>query len=315
MGPPWTVHTLKELVRVHRPSLDFISKTKCKARRCDGIKEAVNYFGLGVDSVGKGRGLLLLWRIDIDVWLQSFSNHHIDVKVKSEECPEHWCFNGLYGYAEVINPKEGWKLLRGLSQVSIRPWLCAGDFNEVLDQQEKQGTLLRAQWQIRDFRNCLQDCGLQDLGNQQRGSCFQWPRCLIKKLQGSDHAAVWVVLDGVMQSNSPRRTKRFHFEAAWCSAPECADVIQHTWSSVMVANSQASVLERIRATHVSLLRWNFGGFGNIRGKVRALEKRICDLRALSPSHDCKEEINRSRTSLEDWLGKEEILWKQMAKAH
>ncbi|KAL0360942.1 UNVERIFIED_CONTAM: hypothetical protein Sradi_3778700, partial [Sesamum radiatum] len=130
-------HTLKELVHIHKPDLIFISETKCKAKRCDRIKEAVNYFGLGVDLVGKGGGLLLLWHKDINVWLQFFSNHHVDVTVKSKECPDHWRFTGFYGYAEVTRRKEGWKLLRGLSQMSVRPWLCVGDFIEVLDQQEK----------------------------------------------------------------------------------------------------------------------------------------------------------------------------------
>ncbi|KAL0443902.1 UNVERIFIED_CONTAM: hypothetical protein Slati_2112900 [Sesamum latifolium] len=181
------VHTAKKRVQVgvdssgsdsmsaetaSQPGLVFISEIKCKARRCERIKETVNYFGLGVDFVGKGGALILLWCNDIDVWLQSFSNHHVDITVKSDEYPERWRFTGFYGYSEVTKRKEGWNLVRRLSQVSVQPWLCVGDFNEALDQQEKQGTLLQAQWRIRYFRSCLQDCGLQDLGFQ--GNLFTW---------------------------------------------------------------------------------------------------------------------------------------------
>ncbi|KAL0401242.1 UNVERIFIED_CONTAM: hypothetical protein Slati_4154100 [Sesamum latifolium] len=67
IGPPWTVRTLTELVKLHRPNLVFLSETKCKARRVDRIKNVVSYNGIGVDSVGKGGGLALLWRKDIDV--------------------------------------------------------------------------------------------------------------------------------------------------------------------------------------------------------------------------------------------------------
>ncbi|KAL0361355.1 UNVERIFIED_CONTAM: hypothetical protein Sradi_3820000 [Sesamum radiatum] len=107
MGPPWTVRTLTETMRLHRPGLVFISETKCKARRCDRIKESLNYHGLGVDSIGNGRRLLLFWRKDIDVWLQSFSAHHIDVMVKPNDCPARWRFTGFSGYSELAKQKEG----------------------------------------------------------------------------------------------------------------------------------------------------------------------------------------------------------------
>ncbi|KAL0439100.1 UNVERIFIED_CONTAM: hypothetical protein Slati_2393000 [Sesamum latifolium] len=116
LGPPWTVRTLKDLIQLHRPDLVFISETKCKSRRCDRIKNLVNYHRVGVDSVGKGGGLLLLWRKDIDVWLQSFSAHHIDVSIKSDDCPDRWRFTGFYGYPDVARRKEGWNLLRTLSK-------------------------------------------------------------------------------------------------------------------------------------------------------------------------------------------------------
>ncbi|KAL0378893.1 UNVERIFIED_CONTAM: hypothetical protein Sradi_3194800 [Sesamum radiatum] len=77
---------------------------------------------------------------------------------------DRWRFTGFYGYPEVANRKEGWNLLRRLSKESNRLWVCVGDFNEILAQHEKQGSLPRTLWQIRDFRECLSDCGLQDIG-------------------------------------------------------------------------------------------------------------------------------------------------------
>ncbi|KAL0370777.1 UNVERIFIED_CONTAM: hypothetical protein Sangu_0395800 [Sesamum angustifolium] len=84
--------------------------------------------------------------------------------VKFKECPTQRRFTGFYGNPDVARRKETWNLLRNLAKVSMRPWFCGGDFNEILVQHEKQGTLSRAQWQINAFRACLSDCGLQDLG-------------------------------------------------------------------------------------------------------------------------------------------------------
>ncbi|KAL0421016.1 UNVERIFIED_CONTAM: hypothetical protein Slati_3124500 [Sesamum latifolium] len=112
IGFPWTVRTLTELNKLHRSGLVFLSKTKCKARRVDRIKNLVNYNGIGVYSVGKGGGLLLLWRKDVEVWLQSSSVHHINATVRSATCPDRWRFPGFYGHPEVANRKEGWSLMR-----------------------------------------------------------------------------------------------------------------------------------------------------------------------------------------------------------
>ncbi|KAL0395299.1 UNVERIFIED_CONTAM: hypothetical protein Slati_4496100 [Sesamum latifolium] len=78
---------------------------------------------------------------------------------------EGWRFTGLYGHPEAARGEETWRLLRRLSQMSSKPWLCAGDFNEILSQDEKTGAL-QPRRQIEDFRSCLAFCQLVYLGVQ-----------------------------------------------------------------------------------------------------------------------------------------------------
>ncbi|KAL0321707.1 UNVERIFIED_CONTAM: Retrovirus-related Pol polyprotein from transposon TNT 1-94 [Sesamum calycinum] len=61
---------LTEQIRLHRPILVFLSKTKCKTRRVDRLKERLNYNSIRVDSHGKGGGLMLLWWKDTEVELE-----------------------------------------------------------------------------------------------------------------------------------------------------------------------------------------------------------------------------------------------------
>ncbi|KAL0402013.1 UNVERIFIED_CONTAM: hypothetical protein Slati_4231200 [Sesamum latifolium] len=63
-------------------------------------------------------------------------------------------------------------MLRRLAQVSVRPWLVVGDFNEILSQQEKQGILQRVQWKINGFRDYFHECDLHDIGFE--GNIFTW---------------------------------------------------------------------------------------------------------------------------------------------
>ena len=42
-----------------------------------------------------------------------------------------------YGYPEHSRRREAWDMLIQLSQNSKLPWVCVGDFNDLLDQSEK----------------------------------------------------------------------------------------------------------------------------------------------------------------------------------
>ncbi|KAL0404654.1 UNVERIFIED_CONTAM: hypothetical protein Sradi_2106200 [Sesamum radiatum] len=100
---------------------------------------------------------MLLWRKDVNVIVHSYSVSHIDAVIAKEDGIEGWRFTGVYGHLEAAKRIESWKLLRSLRRSSIRPWLCAGDFNEILSQDEKAGAP-RPRKQIEEFRDCLFDC-------------------------------------------------------------------------------------------------------------------------------------------------------------
>lgn len=60
--------------------------------------------------------------------------------------------------------KEFWQLLASLKLLSPMPWLCVGDFNEIVEQAEKRGAASRSIGQMDLFKQTLEDCQLCDLG-------------------------------------------------------------------------------------------------------------------------------------------------------
>ncbi|KAL0331521.1 UNVERIFIED_CONTAM: hypothetical protein Sangu_1697600 [Sesamum angustifolium] len=72
----------------------------------------------------------------------------MDVSVNLDEAGDWWRFTGIYGELDIGKRSEFWNLLCRLHHQLVRPWLCAGDFNEILAHSEKKGDPLRVEWQI-----------------------------------------------------------------------------------------------------------------------------------------------------------------------
>ncbi|KAL0338469.1 UNVERIFIED_CONTAM: putative mitochondrial protein [Sesamum angustifolium] len=161
LGGPWTVQYLGDLIRDYRPALVFVAETKCSSRHIDRLKRKFDMHGVSVDSRGKSGGLALLWSRTTDVLLQNYSVNHIDVSMKLAEDQDWWRFTGIYGEPDNSKRECTWGLLSRLRKQSNHPWLCAGDFNEILDHSEKLGGPQRPVWQIRRFREALADCSRQ----------------------------------------------------------------------------------------------------------------------------------------------------------
>jgi exonuclease III len=85
LGNPRAVRDLRQLVREKKPKLVFIVETKMHHHRLDFLKAKLGMENLfGVDSVGKGGGLCLLWKNGVEVNIQNYSRRHINAEVKME---------------------------------------------------------------------------------------------------------------------------------------------------------------------------------------------------------------------------------------
>ena len=62
--------------------------------------------------------------------------NHIDALILTDpQTPQR--LTGFYGWLEEQNKLESWRLLRHLHSRSLVPWICCGDFNEILSLEEK----------------------------------------------------------------------------------------------------------------------------------------------------------------------------------
>lgn len=69
----------------------------------------------------------------------------------------------VYARCSVLERLELWEELEYISAHHQKPWVIGGDFNVVLDEEEKQGGLPFTQLEAMDFAQCINNCGLEEL--------------------------------------------------------------------------------------------------------------------------------------------------------
>ena len=90
----------------------------------------------------------------------------------------------VYGEAQTPERHKTWESLKYIKASSPLPWMCIGDFNEVLHRSEHVGVQERSHAQIEGFREMVDVCGLYDLGYTGRSWTFK------KKVAGGEFCRV-----------------------------------------------------------------------------------------------------------------------------
>lgn len=107
--------------------------------------------------------------------LISYSKRHVLVEVKETRyCSDVWFACGIYGWAERSHKLKTWDLPKK-SREDVRGFMIVfGDFNEILNLDEKERGGVMQDRDMMAFRDFLDEYGFRDLGF--RGSSFTWSR-------------------------------------------------------------------------------------------------------------------------------------------
>lgn len=93
-----------------------------------------------MDCEGRSGGLALMWKDDIKLFVLSYSKHHIDALIISNDSNNtKWHITGVYGHPDIVYKTEIWNLIMSLFRADGKAWLVFGDFNESLKISEKWG--------------------------------------------------------------------------------------------------------------------------------------------------------------------------------
>lgn len=197
------------------------------------------------------------------------------------------------------------------------PWICAGDFNAILNAKERKGGLQTRRTGCKMFRVVLEDNCLHDMGLQ--GSLFAWnwgdlyqrldraicnedwmtfaPDSSIRHLHRlkSDHRPILLSTNSSISSMANRP---FRFLANLLIHTEFNSLVRGTW------NTTVDVVTNIKGFLESVREWNNKVFGNIFARKRKLIGELRKVQKALKNHNSPRLSSHEvelRTKIEDTL--------------
>ncbi|XVE89269.1 hypothetical protein DITRI_Ditri19aG0189600 [Diplodiscus trichospermus] len=209
-------------------------------------------FKISAEVVDSG-GLVLMWRVEINLEIMSYSRNHIDSRIKGEADDRVWRFIGVYEEPETGKRKHTWELLRWLGSQNDLPWFCIGNFNEILSVDEKWGGS-QFTWSRGIRENAIFERLDRGFGTESWSELF--PASVEKHIVStySDHCPLLFefMKEGI---KSVKRKRHFRFENWWIPYDSCKQIIEQGWGS-NEAHNVADIVEKLKHCGEALDVWN-----------------------------------------------------------
>lgn len=290
-------------------------------------------FASNEDQGGK---IWLLWGEEIDVVVLSASNQFIHCSVKDRVSNAEFFASFIYAKCTVKEIIDLWQDLMNLAAAVNMPWMVGGDFNTILNADEKIGRVDASLISMNDFRDCVDACGLMDCGytgskftwsNNQAGQnrvWGRWDRILVNSVWisslpmltvehlpriSSDHSPLIASLPGYHK----RGMSPFRFQRMWTLSNSFIPFVQNNRNcDCLLSAAMERLAFKVKNLRSRLKFWNKHIFGDVFLKRKDLEEKILQ-RELALQEEwtpeLNTEINRAKAEYKLALLQEEVYWK------
>ena len=101
-----------ELVQRWDPKIVFLLETKIKKKAMEKVMEKIKFVnGLIVPRNGRGGGLAMLWKREVDLEIMGYSKSFIDAIITEQSSGFKWRITGFYKNLEAHRRKDSWENL------------------------------------------------------------------------------------------------------------------------------------------------------------------------------------------------------------
>ncbi|CAM8914551.1 unnamed protein product [Rhodiola kirilowii] len=128
----------------------------------------------------------------------------------------------------------------------------------------------------------------------------------------SDHCPIVLFMQGRRCRGSGRSTPSFKFEPMWFRHSSFKEEMRKIWNND--ASRVMPLSEKLSCCGEKLRRWNEFTFGNVQRNITQLKEHIDALQRQERTITLIQEEAAATANLDEWLAREELLWKQRSRA-
>ena len=121
---------------------------------------------------GSAGGLCMIWKNGLTIKSVEHNKNMIAIKISKAVCD--WLLVGFYGPAYHSKKKKAWENLFALLESHQGPWVCLGDFNFMVNDNETSGSSKGGSSTTNYLKELMAELGAIDLGFT--GSKFTWAK-------------------------------------------------------------------------------------------------------------------------------------------
>jgi len=248
-----------------------------------------------VSPVGLAGGLVVFWNAQMQLSIERHNAHFIDLLCTAHPRSSPMRITCIHAPSVYLQRQQLWQELRQISSYNNLPWICIGDFNEIMYHWEKVGKKFADSYRMQSFRSFIDSCSLMDVHS--KGCAFTWVNnragdnevkerldrllCTIEwrisypaaevfalPAIASDHSPLLLLTDGPKQ----KRYKSFIFEAFWVQHQQSRQVIAEAWDSSHL--QFASLDRKLQSLSTVLARWSKSTFSHGRDRINLLQQEL-----------------------------------------
>nr|XP_027088662.1 uncharacterized protein LOC113710011 [Coffea arabica] len=316
-------------------SLVAVCEPKTSLLNLDSVRVKV---GMDLAVANQSSSVWVLYKSAFTCHTIGESNQHITLGIGSQLLPEEICFSFVHAKCTAQEREGLWvELLR--EKPAVKPWFLVGDFNVILNAEEKWGSLPFRQADRVELAQFMSLAEVGDAGfsgsryiwcNNRQGLARVWKRldrfllnsaamrmenAFIVQHMGrdpSDHAPL--LLSAVTRLDGKPMPLRFL--NVWTTKPDFLDVIKECWSFSFPGSSLKILAEKLRRAKQALRQWSRSSFGDIFLAIRTAEQKMVEAEIAHddhPSDGLLMNLHETRARLRNALMVEGEFWRQKAR--
>ncbi|KAG5570617.1 hypothetical protein H5410_060383 [Solanum commersonii] len=309
---------LTDLHRRQRYSFIALMEPFQQPSELDTYRRGLGFDNALVNSSGK------IWIFWNNQWQGSImGDSHQQISMKFEMGSSVFFITAVYARCTQLERLELWEELEQFDPLNY-PWIVGGDFNVILNEEEKLGGLEFTQMEAIDFAQCINTCALSEV--RFSGSKFTWwngrinDECIFERL---DRVLVNDVFREIFSSTEVQhllargwiRTTSYGFASLMKEIfhKSFYEVVERNWKADCFGNVFLEFRAKLLNVKRALAEWSRKEFGNIFIQRATLEDIIKVKEhqfEIDPTPENRVELKRSEANLKRALKVEEEYWKQ-----